>query len=166
MKDWAMARQSPLAWCGRLAVVCAALVSLSACQTTASQMPVDSIGQRMRDLATRYVHDKEDGMAGVIEDIQNCYALASQPPIKRSSIRDCMVLDTVAFYDESVFDQAFGASGLPYFQPSTRAARWSYYGPLASFDDVGRQVHYMAERAALVQMNIQKLSSDSIMIRG
>lgn len=166
MKDWATERRFLLPWRGRLAVVCAALVSLSACQPPASQMPENGIGRRMRDLATRYVHDKEAGMAGIIEDIQNCYALASQPPIIRSNVRDCLVLDTVAFYDESVFDQTFGARGLPYFEPSARTARWSYYGPLANFDDVGQQVHYMAERAALVQMDIQKISSDSIMIRG
>lgn len=166
MKDWATATRSLLPWRGRLAALCAALISLSACQTSAPQIPQADIKQRMRNLATRYIHDKEAGMAGVIEDIENCYALARQPPIKRNEIRDCLVLDTVAFYDESLFDQTFGARGLPYFEPSTRTARWSYYGPLASFDDVGRQVHYMAERAALVQMNIQKLSSDSDMIRG
>ena len=166
MKSCATARGFLLTWRGQLAVLCAALISLSACQTPAPQMPRAGIEQRMRDLATRYVHDKEAGMAGAIEDVQNCYASASQPPIKRDEVRDCLVLNTVAFYDESLFDQTFGAKGLPYFEPNTRIARWSYYGPLASFDDVSRQVHYMAEGAALVQMDIQKISSDSVMIRG
>lgn len=166
MKGWTTARQFLLLWRRKLAISCAVLISLSACQIPVSQVPQAGFEKRMRDLAARYIHDKEAGMAGVVADIQNCYALAGPPSIKSNAIRDCLILDTVAFYEDNLFDQVFRMMGLPYFEPNTRTARWGYYGPLARFDNVSRQVHYMAERAALVQMEIQKISSDSVTIHG
>lgn len=154
-----MIRQRRLMCCGRLLWLCAALIGLSACQTFAVQAPRADVEGRMHDLAVRYVHDEETGTTGVIADLQNCYASASRFRIKRSALRDCLVLDAVAFYEDSRFEQAFGAASLPWFELETKAARWGYYGSLASFGDVDRQVHYMAKRAGLVETEIQRIGS-------
>ncbi len=99
-----MIRQRPTLWYGRLLRLCAVLIGLPACQTSASQVPRTNVKGRMHDLAARYVHDEETGMTGVIADLQNCYASASRFRIKRSALRDCLILDTVAFYEDSRFD--------------------------------------------------------------
>ena len=52
-------------------------------------------------------------MTGVIADLQNCYVSASQFRAKANALRDCLILDAVAFYEDNRFDQAFGATGLP-----------------------------------------------------
>ena len=140
--------------------LCAILIGLSACQTSVSQVPRADVNRRMHALAVRYVHDEVSGMTGVIADLQNCYVSASQFRAKANALRDCLILDAVAFYEANRFDQAFGATGLPYSNPETKTARWSYYEPLAGFNDVDRQLHYMTERAALVETAIQSIGSD------
>lgn len=136
-----------------------AAVALSACQA-APAVPgahgprADTMG-RMQDLADRYAADKRNGMAGVIADVEGCYAAASRYPTDPYALRDCLILDAVAAREDDRNGGAFGWGNLPYFDTRVRADRWGRYGRLARFTDSGRQLRYMADGAGLVEGQLQ-----------
>ncbi len=155
-------RQS-LAWqYRRLALLGAAAINLSACQMPVAQdFQADTQG-RMRDLAARYMRDQEAGMAGIIGDVEDCYASGSPSRNDIYALRDCFILDAVGFREDSRFDRILGIGNLPYYQERTRAARWSHYGRLAGFGDTEYQVLYMVKGAALVETEIRKMRGSTV----
>ena len=51
-------------------------------------------------------------MTGVVTDIEPCYASATTLVVKVFELRDCLVLDSVAY-------RSFGMDASPYFEPKT-----------------------------------------------
>jgi hypothetical protein len=83
-------------------------------------------------------------MTGVTADIEKCYATAAFLVAKIFELRDCLVLDYVAY-------RSFGVAASPYFEPKTITARWTRYGAPAQFDSQNRLARYVQNAYSLVQ---------------
>jgi hypothetical protein len=96
-------------------------------------------------------------MAGAIADIEACYAGAAHRAIDVYTLRDCLILDYVAYhYDHSV-GRAFGAGPLPYFTDATAIQRWKYYGLVADYRTPAELAGYLRDASQLVQIDVAQI---------
>lgn len=142
----------------RLVAAGAAFLSVAACQVRTETLATENVEARMRTIATRYVVAKQNGMTGVVTEIERCYAEGSRFPVNPLALRDCLIMDTVATREDNTVGRSFGMGNLPYFEERPKALRWSRYGQLAGFTDAARQVRYQVDGATLVELNMRGVS--------
>lgn len=112
---------------------------------------------RMTAIAARFEADRNrGGMSGVIADIEGCYASAVRPVTRVYALRDCLVLDYVAYKTDVAVGRGAYGQGLPYFSDQTATQRWGRYGPLAQFDSPQRLLRYLDDANGLVQLRLQR----------
>lgn len=81
-------------------------------------------------VAARFARDHRDGgMAGLVADIQACYAAAERGGPDRLALRDCIALDTAAKHRDMVNAQRFPVPGMEYLTDNASLARLNRYGP-------------------------------------
>lgn len=90
---------------------------------------------------------QQDGMAGVSEDIERCYATTARPAVPKVALRECLILDTFAVrFNTSANRVLPGVSGLlPYFQRQSVDRRLNRYGVLAGFTDQEVMAGYLLQ---------------------
>lgn len=119
------------------ALLAVSLVTLSAC--AAASQPVQQTAQEREvhylKLAQRYDADRASGMAGVISDVQQCYAQAGGVIVLEDELRDCLLLDGTGAREDRQAFRAFGVS-LPFYSRQAKAQRWGHYGQKAGFPTV------------------------------
>lgn len=80
-------------------------------------------------VAARFARDhRNGGMAGLVADIQACYAAAERGP-DRSALKDCIALDTAAKRRDMVNAKRFPVPGMDYLADNAALARLNYFGP-------------------------------------
>ena len=113
---------------------------------------------RMFNIASRFEQARhQGGMTGVTADIEKCYATAAFLVAKIFELRDCLVLDYVAY-------RSFGVAASPYFEPKTITARWTRYGAPAQFDTQNRLARYVQNAYSLVQADLAQMNAAPIVI--
>lgn len=136
----------------QLAGVLLLSLALTACQTSGSSAPLASGTQPGRMATGRegltpaaaamidFVVDRytfasdRQGMAGVIAAIDECYLSAIAPGKRPQDVRNCLVLDMLAFrIDQHVSGGPPGNDRqLPFFHRARAAQRWERYAPLGN----------------------------------
>ena len=111
----------------------------------------------MRGLAARYAAAKQNGMAGVTSEIEACYTAGTRSPVNPWTLRDCLILDAVGTREDNNVGRAIYGINLPYFERQRHVSRWARYGQLAGFNDATRQVRYMSDGAALVELQLRQV---------
>jgi hypothetical protein len=112
----------------------------------------------MRAIAHRFLNDQQQGgVAGVIADIDSCYAGATHPVIDVYTLRDCLILDYVAYHNDHTVGQAFGMAPLPYFTDATAIQRWKNYGLVADYRTPTELAGYLRDAGQLVQIDIAQI---------
>lgn len=103
-----------------------------------SYQPVSATGSAYADpvlvqrVAARFAQDHRDGgMAGLVHDIQACYASAfSTGSPDTSALRDCVALDVAAKERDNANVRRFHLPGMDYLADGPSLARLNKYGPL------------------------------------
>ena len=103
-------------------------------------------------------------MAGAVADIEKCYATATLLVAKVFELRDCLVLDYVAYRTDFTIGRRLFGGPLPYFEDRVAAMRWVKYGKLAQFDSPGRLAEYLRNTNALVQADLAQMNAAPIVI--
>ena len=136
----------------RLAGVALLSLTLTACQMSNPSAPLVAGAQPGRMVTGResltpaaaamidFVVDRytfasdRQGMAGVIAAIDECYLSAIAPGKRPQDVRNCLVLDMLAFrIDQQVSGGPPGNDRqLPFFQRARAAQRWERYAPLGN----------------------------------
>ena len=108
------------------------------------------VNNTIRDFTAAY--DRQ-GMSGVIAAIDQCYVTAISPLRTPQDVRDCLVLDMVAFR----IDNAASGNGppggpqqMPYFRKAAAARRWDRYAPLGNLARGEEAVGFMTNASELV----------------
>jgi hypothetical protein len=131
---------------------------LTACSTPVVLRQHADVQTRMRTIAARFLNDQQQGgMAGVIADIEACYAGATHPVIDVYTLRDCLILDYVAYHNDHTVGLAFGAGPLPYFTDATAIQRWKNYGLVADYRTPTELAGYLRDASQLVQIDIAQI---------
>jgi hypothetical protein len=131
---------------------------LTACSTPVVLRQHADARTRMRAIAVRFLNDQQQGgMAGVIADIEACYAGVTHPVIDVYALRDCLILDYVAYHNDHTVGQAFGAGPLPYFTDATAIQRWKNYGLVADYRTPAELAGYLRDASQLVQIDIDQI---------
>lgn len=138
--------------CERLASLLLLCLALTACQMSSPAVPLVTGVQPGRMATGRegltpaaaamidFVVDRytfasdRQGMAGVIAAIDECYLSAIAPGKRPQDVRNCLVLDMLAFrIDQHVSGGPPGNDRqLPFFQRARAAQRWERYAPLGN----------------------------------
>lgn len=119
----------------------------------------EAVAQRMFAIALRYDADRQrGGMAGLIQDIQNCYMSATTPVINVIGVRDCLVLDFTGDMTDEHVGRLINGGSLPYWVNVTAANRWRYYGHVAQFPTKYQLAQYLRDSYQLVNMNLARIS--------
>jgi len=141
------------------------LLVLSACATPAIEEPHEDAGTRMQNVAARFEQARRrGGMAGVIADIDDCYKSATAPIIKVYSLRDCLVLDYVAFRTDVAIGRRLFHQALPFFEDQVFVRRTSHYAQIDGFTSPAQLANYFNDAGTLVQYDIGQINTP--MIRG
>ena len=126
-------------------IVAAAVADLvlSGCATPAVEGPHADIATRMDAIAARFEQAlRTGGMAGVIMEIDNCYASATKPVIRLYALRDCVTLDYIGYrMDVDVGRRLFHQS-LPYFTDTAFSTRADHYAQLDGFTSPAQLAQY------------------------
>ncbi|MDU7519777.1 MAG: hypothetical protein E7K72_00040 [Roseomonas mucosa] len=108
------------------------------------------VNKIVRDFSVAY--DRQ-GMTGVIAAIDQCYVTAISPLRMPQDVRDCLVLDMMAFR----IDHTVSGSGPPggpqqmaYFQKAAAARRWDRYAPLGNLARGEEAASFMTNGSELV----------------
>ena len=109
----------------------------------------------MRGLAARYTVAKQNGMAGVISEIEACYTAGTRFLVNPWAVRDCLILDLVGTREDNSIGRAAFGINIPYFEERQHVSRWARYGQLAGFNDANRQLRYMTDGATLVELQLR-----------
>ncbi len=146
-----MSRLSPIA-------LTAALCGLASCAPPVVLQQHADVSTRMHLVAQRFVADQQrGGMAGVTEDIEACYARATSPAVDVYTLRDCIVLDDVAYRHDMTVGRSFGMGSLPYFAPTVITQRWEKYGPMAQYQSLQEIAGYTRDANDLVQIDLAQM---------
>jgi hypothetical protein len=138
----------------------ATALALAACSTPVVVQQHADVNTRMRAIATRFVHDQQQGgMAGVIADIDACYASATHPFADVLNLRDCLVLDYVGYHEDQTVGRSFGMGPLPYFADPTSVQRWKNYGLLADYRTPAELPGYMRDSNQFVQIDVAQIKA-------
>ena len=112
--------------------------------STAGAADVDSV--LVRRVAMRFARDHRDrGMAGLVRDIDACYASAyGDGSPDKSALRDCIALDVAAKERDMANVRRFHVPGMDYLADAPSLARLNKYGPLlfATEQQAMNFVHY------------------------
>ena len=97
-------------------------------------------------VAMRFARDhRDDGMAGLVNDIAACYASAdSDGSPDKPALRDCIALDVAAKERDTANVRRFRLRGMDYLADAPSLARLNKYGPLlfANEQQAMNFVHY------------------------
>ncbi len=150
----------------RVAAACAAL-SLGGCYL-AIQDPTTDPATRNAAIAARFQQDfHQGGMAGVIDDIEKCYAASSTPIIKVNALRDCMVLDYTGYRtDVTVGQGILKEAPFPYFEVRTVADRLKHYSHLAEMDDPIQSATYLRVAYEQITRDMVSMTQGPIVVHG
>ena len=147
---------------------CALAGALMLAGCAAEPVVIDShtdVTTRMAAIASRFEQARhEGGMAGAVADIEKCYATATLLVAKVFELRDCLVLDYVAYRTDFTIGRRLFGGPLPYFEDQVAAMRWVKYGKLAQFDSPGRLAEYLRNTNALVQADLAQMNAAPIVI--
>lgn len=135
-------------------------LALSGCTAPVVVEPHADVPTGMWNIASRFEQDRrQGGMAGVIADIEQCYASATGPVVKVYTLRDCLVLDYVGYRTDVTIGRRLWHQALPYFEDKAATARWTWYGMLAQFDTPTRLVEYLRNAEASVQLDLAQINA-------
>jgi hypothetical protein len=108
-------------------------LALSGCATPAVTESHADPATRMLAVAQRFDQDRRT--AGMIDDIGKCYARASALVIEIYALRDCLVLDYVAYRTDVTIGRRIDGGPLPFFTDQAFAARAGRYAQMDQGDD-------------------------------
>ena len=135
------------------------LLAVAGCAQLAVDDLEPDIGSRMHAIASRFEQSRRTGgMSGVIADIEQCYASATQLVIKVNALRDCLVLDYVGYRTDVDIGRRLFHQSLPYFVDPTFVTRQAHYGQLDGFPTPPQQMQYLRDANALVQLDIRQMN--------
>jgi hypothetical protein len=131
-------------------------LALSGCATPAVTEAHADPATRMLAVAQRFDQDRRTaGMAGVIDDIGKCYARASSLVIEIYALRDCLVLDYVAYRTDVTIGRRIDGAPLPFFTDQAFAARAGRYAQLDGFTTTQQLMKYLTDTNELVQLDLR-----------
>ena len=121
------------------------------------------VAARMMVIAATFERDRrQGGMAGVTAGIDKCYAAATFPVVNIMGVRDCMVLDYVAYRtDVTIGRTAFGMA-LPFFDDRVAMARLQRYAPFAQLEPQSRMLRYLNDSNGLVQQDLAQINAEPV----
>ena len=107
-------------------------VSAPSYQAVSTAVAADVDPVLVQRVAARFAQDHRDGgMAGLVRDIQACYASAfSTGSPDTSALRDCVALDVAAKERDNANVRRFRLPGMDYLADGPSLARLNKYGPL------------------------------------
>ena len=119
--------------------------------------PHADVATRMNTIADRFDEDRrKGGMAGVIADVEKCYASAIGRVIQVFALRDCLVLDYMGYRMDVEVRRRLWNQTLPYYEDDVAASRWTRYGMLARFASGQRLSEYMENARQLVLIDLAR----------
>lgn len=148
--------------CARLVVAAAAAcLSLTGCANLRSDDQHASLDARMLAVATRFSRSMSgSGMAGVTDDVENCYRESSLGIVKRFALQDCLAYDYAAYaLDRDMAAKfSFRRQRTPYFTDSVASIRWVKYGKLDGFSSPPELSSYFTSTQPIILNFLQQPS--------
>ena len=150
----------------RVRVLIAAM-ALGGCTATglAIEDPHPDVQQEVWNVASRYDSAfRSGGMAGVTQEIENCYQAATVPATKIWALRDCLILDYTGFYTDMKVGRRINHASLPFFAPETFETRTNRYAKMDGFTSGAQLSNYFKDTEDLVQLDLAQLNEGPIVI--
>lgn len=129
--------KSGLFFRARLLLAAVASLSLTGCANLSVDEQHADINSRMLAVATRFSRTMSGtGMAGVTDDVENCYRESSLVIVKHFALQDCLAYDYAAYALDRDMAKTFSyrRQRTPYFLDAVASPRWVKYGKLDGFN--------------------------------